>query len=346
MPAAMRLLSGAPTCDAYCTDAIGGTQSSEDAGERLETSYPSRVHTTLFQRARAFARAGLVVLATMSFAATANALTATTTTLAVAPTSATNGSVLTLTATVKAGGTALTGGTVTFTDTYNSVAETLGTVQVQSSNGTAGTAVLKQEFGWVGSHSIVATFNPPSAYQSSHSTAQSVTIIGPYLTATTLASSGSAGNYSLTATVMAVGSNSLSPTGNVSFLDTGNSNYSLGGALLGTGTIAQTTVEGSTSPVTAGNAPQGVAAGDFNGDGLIDLAVLNGTSKTITILKGDGAGGFTASGTTYATGNNPVAIVAADFNGDGRLDLAVANSSDNTISIFAWEGPMAGSSRR
>ncbi|HEU5340294.1 beta strand repeat-containing protein [Edaphobacter sp.] len=270
--------------------------------------------------------------------ATAHAQTATTTTLVAAPTSTADGTVVTLTATVKAGATALTGGTVTFTDTYNSVTETLGTVQVQSANGTAGNAVLKQEFGWIGTHSIVAKFNPPSAYQASTSTAQSVTITGPYLTATSLAYTGTAGNYSLTATVVGAGSNSLSPTGSVSFQDTSNANYLLGSASLGAGTIAQNTVAGSTSPVTVGNGPDGVAAGDFNGDGLIDLAVLNGNKKTISILIGDGAGGFTASGTTYATGNSPVAIVATDFNGDGKLDLAVANSADGTISILLGNG--------
>ena len=79
-----------------------------------------------------------------------------------------------------------------------------------------------------------------------------------------------------------------------------------------------------------------MAAGDFDGDGNIDLAVLNSNDKTISILIGDGTGGFTVSG-TYGTGNGPVAIVVGDFNGDGKLDLAVANSTDQTCDRFASE---------
>ena len=41
---------------------------------------------------------------------------------------------------------------MTFTDTYNSVTEVLGTVQVQSTNGNPGTAILRTEVGGVGTH--------------------------------------------------------------------------------------------------------------------------------------------------------------------------------------------------
>ena len=55
------------------------------------------------------------------------------------------------------------GGSVTFTDTYNSgsgnVKEVLGTVQVQSANGTQGTAILATEIGGNGNHNFIATYN-------------------------------------------------------------------------------------------------------------------------------------------------------------------------------------------
>src|SRR6202012_2470234 len=72
----------------------------------------------------------------LAFCAVAGAQT--TITLSVTPASAANGSVFTMTAKVRAGGTALGVGTVTFRDTYNSIAQVLGTVQVQSANGTKG----------------------------------------------------------------------------------------------------------------------------------------------------------------------------------------------------------------
>ncbi len=155
----------------------------------------------------------------MSYAV-AGAQTATITTLSVNPASAANGSVFTMTATVKAGATQMAGGTVTFLDTYNSITQVLGTVQVQSANGTKGNAVLHQQLGGIGTHSIVATFNAPKSFSTSSSTAHSVTVIGMYATVASLAFTGLPGNYSLTATLMGAGSNSLSPTGNVSFLDT------------------------------------------------------------------------------------------------------------------------------
>jgi hypothetical protein len=243
-----------------------------------------------------------------------------------------------MTATVTAGATPLAGGTVTFRDTYNGMTQVLGTIQVQSANGTIGNAVLKQELGGVGTHSIVATFNAPKTYSASSSAAQSATLTGMYATVANLSFTGLPGNYSLTATVMGAGSNSLSPTGNVSFLDTTNSNYLLGIAGLGAGTITQQMSAGSTSPVAVGKNPEALAAGDFNSDGFIDFAVVNSNDNTISVLLANGSGGFTATGTTYATGNQPVAIVAGDFNGDGKLDLAVLNSNDRRIGILLGNG--------
>ncbi len=244
-----------------------------------------------------------------------------------------------MTATVTTGTTTrLTGGTVTFRDTYGGVAQVLGTVQVQSANGTKGNAVLRAQLGGIGTHSIVATFNGTKTFAPSPSAAVSATTTGVYPTVASLVQTGgTTGNFSLTTTIVGVGSFSLSPTGNVSLLDTSNSNLLLGVAGLGAGTFGQQTVVAAGSPIGVGDNPQDVVAGDFDNDGNIDLAVLNSRDKTISILIGDGAGGFTAT-RTYGTGNGPVAIVAGDFDGDGNLDLAVANSSDQTVWIRLGNG--------
>src|SRR5215469_1142200 len=105
-----------------------------------------------------FTSLSVLLFAVMSYAV-AGAQTATTTTLSVNPSSVLNGNVVTLTAKVKAGAASLGVGTVTFRDTYGSVTQVLGTVQVQSANGTKGNAVLVQQIGGIGTHSIVATFN-------------------------------------------------------------------------------------------------------------------------------------------------------------------------------------------
>jgi hypothetical protein len=242
-----------------------------------------------------------------------------------------------MTATVKSGSTALTGGTVTFRDTYNSITQVLGTVQVQSANGNA---VLRQQLGGIGTHSIVATFNATKTYPSSASPAQTVTLTGTYPTVASLVQTGgTTGNYSLTTTIVGVGSPNLSPTGNVSLLDTSNSNLLLGvPTALGAGTFGEQTVTAAGSPIGVGTNPLDIVAGDFNNDGYVDLAVLDSGSNRITILLGNGDGTFNVSGTTYSTGNGPVAIVVGDFNGDGNLDLAFANSTDKTVSIRLGNG--------
>ena len=65
-------------------------------------------------------------------------------------------------------------------------------------------------------------------------------------------------------------------------------------------------------------------AGDFNGDGRIDLAVANSGSNDVSVLLGNGDGTFQRQ-VDLRGGVRADAIVAGDFNGDGRLDLAVAN---------------------
>jgi len=72
---------------------------------------------------------------------------------------------------------------------------------------------------------------------------------------------------------------------------------------------------------------------DLNGDGILDLAVANSASNTVSVLFGNGDGTFQTS-MSFGTGANPTSVAISDWNGDGRLDLAVANSTDNTVSVL------------
>ena len=86
-----------------------------------------------------------------------------------------------------------------------------------------------------------------------------------------------------------------------------------------------------------GNTPNSVTAGDFNGDGKLDLAVANAGDNTISIFLGNGDGTFSGP-TTVPTGSSPWWIIAADFNGDGKLDLATSGGSGSTISVLLGNG--------
>jgi hypothetical protein len=69
-----------------------------------------------------------------------------------------------------------------------------------------------------------------------------------------------------------------------------------------------------------------IAAGDFNNDGVPDLAIassLGQTSSSVSILLGKGDGTFTA-GATAPLASVGYALTTADFNLDGKLDVAVS----------------------
>jgi hypothetical protein len=76
-----------------------------------------------------------------------------------------------------------------------------------------------------------------------------------------------------------------------------------------------------------------VAVGDFNGDGHADLAVANIASATVSVLIGNGRGGFAAP-VNFSAGDYPASVVVADFNRDGQADLAVGNNLSNTVSVL------------
>jgi hypothetical protein len=86
--------------------------------------------------------------------------------------------------------------------------------------------------------------------------------------------------------------------------------------------------------------PVSVAVGDFNGDGIPDLAV--GSYGVVSILLGNGDGSFQHA-VDYKNGQNGSAggasVTVADFNGDSVQDVAVANYLyGNTLSVLLGNG--------
>ena len=72
---------------------------------------------------------------------------------------------------------------------------------------------------------------------------------------------------------------------------------------------------------------------DFNNDGRPDLAVASYISDTVSVLLGNGSGGFAAK-TDFTTGRNPISVNTEDFNNDGRPDLAVTNYNSSNVSVL------------
>jgi len=85
----------------------------------------------------------------------------------------------------------------------------------------------------------------------------------------------------------------------------------------------------------------GSALGDFNRDGIVDLAIADAGCGEVTILLGNGDGTFRQAG-VFSTGGNatfaPYSVAVGDFNGDGKLDLVTADELLGKASVLIGNG--------
>ena len=95
------------------------------------------------------------------------------------------------------------------------------------------------------------------------------------------------------------------------------------------------------SPFACGASPNDLAVADFNHDGHPDLAVVNTQTPFLTILLGDGHGGFRpAPGSPVRTESSPHphGVVAGDFTGTGAIDLMTDSWGHNQIEMLRGDG--------
>jgi hypothetical protein len=85
--------------------------------------------------------------------------------------------------------------------------------------------------------------------------------------------------------------------------------------------------------------PHGVAIADFDGDGNLDLATDSWGEDRVTVVFGDGKGGFTSPGATFAVGRQPYQrLRAADLFGDGRAEIVTTNLEGANVTVLVPDG--------
>jgi len=95
------------------------------------------------------------------------------------------------------------------------------------------------------------------------------------------------------------------------------------------------------SPFAAGHLPNDIAVADMNGDGNPEMVIADHQSPSVTILLGDGKGGFRpAPGSPFDVHSrpHPHGVAVADFNRDGKPDVVTDSWGENRIELLLGDG--------
>jgi hypothetical protein len=268
---------------------------------------------------------GLVLLFT--FAALLAAQAPTTTTLAINPSSyVAFNTVVTLTATVRDVGP-VAQGVVDFCNADMvdcAVGDGLyGSAEITTAG--TGNASISKIFGY-GNHNIKAVFhNIPGVDAGSTSSTGTLTVQASqiYTSSITLGETGTSTDYTLAGSLTAFGSQILG--GTLTFLDTSNGN-----APVGTASLNLPTTTSFASPLAyytplAISPTRNVVVGDFNSDGIPDLAVTDLYSERLSLFMGKGDGTFQAPIASNNVPGGPL-MATGDVLRTGKTDIIVTGS--------------------
>src|SRR5262249_27082594 len=87
-----------------------------------------------------------------------------------------------------------------------------------------------------------------------------------------------------------------------------------------------------------------VAAGDFNNDGRLDLAIVSRSNNVVEVLRGNGDGTFQNPAPLPIRTDGSLTVpsitsgAVADFEHDGKLDFAGTSAARNAVGVFLGNG--------